>query len=125
MTELSSQFYEATDAPVDGETTATGAATGAGPGATGRRPFHVPHWVRVRAVNPETLRALPDGEEGLLRIEDAANVDSCAAIQTSDVGRVDGSYLFLRGRAPGATPRGCSLAAEEALGGAVPQRGAP
>ncbi len=101
MTELSSQAYETTlvepDAP---------------------RRLRFPPWVRVTAVDPVELRALPIGATGLLRIDDAANLDSACAIQTADLARVeaDGSFVLF-GRAPGATPRGCSLAVEEALEG--------
>src|SRR5690606_74005 len=97
-TELSSQMYEDTilggDAP---------------------RRYWVPGWVRARAVDPDTLAPLPDGALGVLRIDDLANLDSVAAIQTADLGVVEGDRLTLIGRAPGATPRGCSLAIEEAL----------
>ena len=99
MTELSSQAYETTLVE---------------PGAPRRLRF--PPWVRVTAVEPVELRALPIGETGLLRIDDAANLDSVCAIQTADLARIeaDGSFVLF-GRAPGATPRGCSLAVEEAL----------
>lgn len=99
MTELSSQMYERT-------------LRDAIEGRAAERRYWVPGWVRVRAVDPDTLRPV-DGQ-GVLRIDDAANLDSVSAIQTSDLARVhDG--LTLIGRAPGATPRGCSLAIEEAL----------
>jgi len=91
MTELSSQAYER---------------------APGR--YRFPHWVRASLVDPETLERTTD--EGLLRIDDAANLDSCCAIQTSDLARIEDGDVILLGRAPGAVPRGCSLAAEEALG---------
>jgi hypothetical protein len=77
----------------------------------------VPGWVRVSAVDPGTLAPVPDGEVGVLRIDDLANLDSVCAIQTSDLAIVRGGGVELLGRAPGATPRGCSLAVEEALGG--------
>lgn len=104
MTELSSQAYETTlrepDAP---------------------RRFRFPGWVRARAVDPQTLAPLLPGHEGLLRIDDAANLDSVAAIQTADLATVHSDGTFeLHGRAPGATPRGCSLAIEEALAQRVP-----
>ncbi|MCU0676829.1 MAG: hypothetical protein MUE69_29065 [Myxococcota bacterium] len=99
MTELSSQAYETTLVE---------------PSAPRRLRF--PPWVRVTAVDPVDLRALPIGQTGLLRIDDAANLDSVCAIQTADLARIeaDGSFVLF-GRAPGATPRGCSLAVEEAL----------
>lgn len=101
MTELSSQMYERT-------------LRDALEGRSGPRRYWVPGWVRVTAVDPDTLRPV-DGE-GVLRIDDCANLDSVSAIQTSDLARVHDDGLVLIGRAPGATPRGCSLAVEEALG---------
>jgi len=99
MTELSSQAYETTLVE-----------------RSSPRRLRFPPWVRVTAVDPVDLRALPIGQTGLLRIDDAANLDSVCAIQTADLARieVDGSFVLF-GRAPGATPRGCSLAVEEAL----------
>jgi hypothetical protein len=67
-------------------------------------------------VDPESLRPVPLGGVGVLRIDDLANVSSCVSIQTADLGRLDGEgRVVLLGRAPGAVPRGCSLAIEEAL----------
>jgi acyl-CoA synthetase (AMP-forming)/AMP-acid ligase II len=105
MTELSSQMYE---------TTLADALRG---GAIGPRRLSWPGWVRVDVRDPETLAPLPRDAVGLLRIEDAANVDTLWAVQTSDLARRSGDDgIVLVGRAPGATPRGCSLAIEEALG---------
>ncbi len=75
-----------------------------------------PPWLRVVATDPETLQALPDGREGILRFEDLANVDGAIAVQTADRGRCAGGAVELVGRLPGAPPRGCSLAVEELLG---------
>lgn len=95
MTELSSQLYE----------------------TTGPRRLRPPAWLRTEIVAPETLQPIPPGQPGLLRIEDPANVDTAWAIQTSDLARrIPPDGLELLGRAPGAIPRGCSLAVEEALG---------
>jgi hypothetical protein len=99
MTELSSQLYETT--LVD-------------PG--GPRLYCPPPWVRVSAVDPERLEPLPEGTRGLLRIDDAANLDSVACLQTADSATIHpGELVELHGRHPGALPRGCSLAIEEAL----------
>jgi hypothetical protein len=57
------------------------------------------------------------GEVGIARFEDLANVDSAVAIQTADLVRTVGDGVELLGRAPGATPRGCSIAIDEMLGG--------
>ncbi len=99
MTELSSQFYEATIAH-----------RGAHPGV-----YVEPPWARVVPVDGSSLEPVPPGEIGIARIEDLANVDSAFAILTQDrVRRVPGGFELL-GRAPGAPPRGCSLALEEML----------
>jgi hypothetical protein len=91
MTELSSQLYQ---------------------GEHGG--YLAPPWMRVTAVDPETLE--PHGEAGVARIVDLANVDSAVAVQTADVVRiVDDGSVELLGRAPGAPPRGCSLAIEDLM----------
>lgn len=99
MTELLSQMWE----PVLEE----------GPGARGR---HVPPpWLKVRALDPVSLAPLPPGEPGLLAFFDLANVGSVSHVLTEDVGSVSSDGIRLAGRAPGAEPRGCSLALEELL----------
>jgi Acyl-protein synthetase, LuxE len=102
MTELSSQFYErsATGAPMD--------------------VLYEPPWARVVPVDPETLRPVAEGQVGIARIVDLANIDSVCIVQTQDrVVRAKGGFVLL-GRLPGATPRGCALSIEELLaGGAV------
>jgi hypothetical protein len=106
MTELSSQLYEGTLRALRGLPTPR-AAHGT---------FVAPPWLRVVAVDPETLVPLPEGETGILRFEDLANVDGAVAVQTADLGRCHAGAVELFGRAPGAPPRGCSLAIEELLG---------
>jgi hypothetical protein len=105
MTELASQLYEGTLA----------AALGAR-AAVPHGVYLAPPWVRVEAVDPVTLEPVPCGEVGIARIVDLANVDSAVAVQTADRVRVTGEGVELLGRLPGATPRGCSLAADEMLG---------
>lgn len=103
MTELTSQLYEAT---VPGS-----ALEREGRGAPGV--YAEPAWLRVVPVDPSTLEPVASGEVGIARIIDLGNVDSAVAIQTQDrVRRVEGGIVLL-GRAPGAPPRGCSLAIEE------------
>lgn len=107
MTELTSQLYEAT---LPGS--ALEAEHRGRPGV-----YCEPPWLRVIPVEPVTLEPVPAGEVGIARIVDLGNVDSAIAIQTQDrVRRVPGGIELL-GRAPGATPRGCSLAIEEFLSG--------
>ena len=73
------------------------------------RVFRFPPWARVQIISPETGREVAEGETGLIRVFDLANVFSVAAIQTEDLGvrRRDGFELV--GRAQLAEPRGCSL----------------
>ncbi|MCB9579480.1 MAG: acyl-protein synthetase [Polyangiaceae bacterium] len=101
MTELSSQLYEGTlpGAELEGEAGL----------------YLPPPWLRVTAVDPITLRPVPEGEVGIARFVDLGNVDSAVAIVTQDriVQRAGGIELL--GRRPGAPLRGCSLAAEELI----------
>ncbi len=105
MTELSSQLYEGTLRALQSETG----------GAADHGVFIPPPWLRVVSVHPETLLPLPMGETGILRFEDLANVDTALIVQTADRGRCTPLGVELLGRAPGAPPRGCSLAVEELL----------
>lgn len=105
MTELSSQFYEPSlRASLLGEPPPP-------------RRYEPPPWVRALVVSPESLEPVPEHETGILRIDDLANLDTIACIQTSDLARRVAGGVELIGRAPGAAPRGCSLAVDEMLGG--------
>ena len=75
------------------------------------RVFHFPTWTRVQIISPETGREVNEGETGLIRVFDLANVFSVMALQTEDLGirRADGFELV--GRASFAEARGCSLMA--------------
>jgi Acyl-protein synthetase, LuxE len=110
MTELSSQLYE--------DTLARALAGAPEAELAGTRRYVAPPWVRVTAVDQETLSPLPDGEIGLARIVDLANVDSAVAIQTADRVRVTDGCVELLSRVAGAPPRGCSIAIDQMLGGA-------
>jgi acyl-CoA synthetase (AMP-forming)/AMP-acid ligase II len=112
MTELSSQAYEATLAAALGALPERRWQDHARPGV-----YFAPPWMRVTPVDPESLLPVPPGEVGIARIEDLANVDSAVAVQTSDLVRAEGDGVELLGRAPGAIPRGCSIAIDEVLGG--------
>ena len=80
-----------------------------------RRPPRMmpPPWVRTLVVHPETLGVQPEGEPGLLRHYDLANLHTVMAVQTDDLGVGDGDGLRVIGRVPGAESRGCSLAVED------------
>jgi len=73
------------------------------------RHFRFPPWCRVQIVSPETGREVAEGETGLVRVFDLANVFSVAAIQTEDLAVRRGTGFELLGRAALAEPRGCSL----------------
>ena len=73
------------------------------------RRFHFPPWARVQIISPETGLEVAEGETGLIRIFDLANVFSVSAIQTEDLGVRRGDGFELIGRAQLAEPRGCSL----------------
>jgi hypothetical protein len=91
MSELSSQAYDRR------------------PGESGRRIYTFPPWARASVVSPETCKQVAEGETGLLRVLDLANVGSVMAIQTEDLARRRGSGFELLGRTPESEPRGCSL----------------
>lgn len=102
-TELSSQLYETTLR----EEIA---------GRRGPRRLWAPPWVRVTPVDPDTLEPVRGDAVGVLRIDDCANLDSVCCVQTGDLARRLHDGVVVLGRAAGATPRGCSLAVDEALG---------
>ncbi len=105
MTELSSQLYEGTLARAE---------------LRGKAGIYLePPWLRVTPVEPVSLRPVPDGEIGLARFVDLANVDSAVAIVTRDLVRRRDAGIELVGREAGAPARGCSLAIEALLAGAA------
>jgi len=124
MTELASQGYQpslfmAVAEEADERLSRLAAELPEGLDADGlARCFVFPPWCRVRSVDPQSLDVLPEGERGLLRFWDLANVDSISVIQTADVGVVREGAVVLTGRSPGARPRGCSLAVDELLAAA-------
>jgi hypothetical protein len=73
------------------------------------RVFHFPPCARAQIVSPETGREVHDGQTGLIRVFDLANVFSGVAIQTEDLGIRHGAGFELVGRAPMVEARGCSL----------------
>src|SRR6266581_2533722 len=55
-------------------------------GATHSSHFLFPPWARTQIISPETGREVAEGERGLIRVFDLANVYSVMAIQTEDLG---------------------------------------
>jgi hypothetical protein len=102
MTELLSQLYE----PVLEEGLAASGSFVAAP------------WLRVRALDPFSLAEVPRGTTGLLAFYDLANAGSICHVLTEDLGTVRDGRVKLQGRAPGAEPRGCSLAMDELMSAA-------
>ena len=80
-------------------------------GQNRERCFHFPPWARVQIVSPETGREVGEGEAGLIRVHDLANVRSALAIQTEDLGVRSGAGFAFLGRVADSEPRGCSLMA--------------
>ncbi len=77
--------------------------------ATANQKFEFPPWARAQIVSPETGHEVREGETGLIRVFDLANVFFVAAIQTEDLGIRRGDGFELIGRAQLAEARGCSL----------------
>jgi hypothetical protein len=131
MSELSSQAYDGIEAgvrPSPGAATLNMRASSCfqeSPGASpllrpgrahsGSSIFRFPPWARVQIISPETGREVADGETGLIRVFDLANVFSVMAIQTEDLGIRRDEHFELIGRAQLAEPRGCSLMSQSAI----------
>ena len=98
MSELSSQAYDSVVSPSRFTLHAS-------------RLFRFPPWARVQIISPETGCEVAEGETGLIRVFDLANVYSVMAIQTEDLGIRRGNGFALAGRSALAEPRGCSLLA--------------
>lgn len=104
MSELSSQAYDRVAGEVQGS------ASQVQDPARGETPvFHFPPWARARVISPETGEEVAEGETGLIRVLDLANVRSVLAVQTEDLAVRHGQDFTLIGRALQAEPRGCSL----------------
>ena len=101
MSELSSQAYDG--------------VAGSPSTKDDARWLHFPPWARVQIISPETGREVAEGETGLVRIFDLANVFSVLALQTEDLAIRRGAGFELLGRAVAAEPRGCSLMATERI----------
>jgi len=74
--------------------------------------FHFPPWARAQVISPESGAEVAEGETGLLRVFDLANIGSVMAVQTEDLATRRGNGFALLGRAAFAESRGCSLLPE-------------
>lgn len=79
-----------------------------------------PSWLKFRVVDPDTLAPLPHGETGILQHFDLANLNSVSAVLTEDLAYESADGFVLIGRAPGAMPRGCSIAMDILLSDVEP-----
>jgi hypothetical protein len=75
--------------------------------------FRFPPWARARIISPETGRDAEEGETGMVRVYDLANVRSVLAVQTEDLAVRREEGFELTGRAAHAAARGCSLQLQE------------
>lgn len=83
--------------------------------STGDGIFQTPPWMKVLIRNPyDPFDYLPTGQIGGINIIDLANINSCAFIQTDDLGKIhaDGTFEVL-GRMDNAELRGCNLMLEQ------------
>jgi len=73
--------------------------------------YHPGKTMHISTKDPtDPLQELPNGRPGIINIIDLANIDSCAFIETQDLGRrlEDGSFEIL-GRLDQSDIRGCNL----------------
>jgi hypothetical protein len=102
MSELSSQAYDR-----------IAGAQGEQADALAGGLFRFPPWAQTQIVSPETGAQVQEGQTGLVRVFDLANIRSVMAIETQDLGVRRREGFELIGRAAVAEPRGCSLALRE------------
>lgn len=95
MSELSSQAYDRIALPLV-------------PGIACPPVFRFPPWTRAMVISPETGLEVRDGDRGIVRIVDLANLWSVAAIQTSDEAIRRGDGVEWVGRMAHSESRGCS-----------------
>jgi len=110
MSELSSQAYDhALDATRNPQPAIRLTPHASRRSSSVTRHFVFPPWARAQIVSPETGLEVAEGETGLIRVFDLANVFSAMAIQTEDLGVRRGAGFDLIGRVEAHEPRGCSL----------------
>lgn len=81
------------------------------------RVYQAPPWLASRVTRVEDGALSQPGEVGLVGHIDLSNLDTCAFVQTADLGTLDETAgLLLHGRLPGSAWRGCGLDAEDLAG---------
>ena len=73
------------------------------------RQFQFPPWVRTQIISPDSGAPVNDGQEGILRIVDLANIAAPCAIETGDLAIQKGQRFQLVGRVTTEPLKGCSL----------------
>ncbi|MEN9699699.1 MAG: hypothetical protein RLZZ301_897 [Bacteroidota bacterium] len=72
--------------------------------------FETVPWMRVMIRDVyDPLHYVPMGQKGGVNVIDLANQNSCAFIQTQDLGRLSATGFYLEGRIETADIRGCNL----------------
>jgi Acyl-protein synthetase, LuxE len=112
MTEMCSQLYDATSFNSPDARRAESHGARRADSSEERRKLG-PAWLGVAAVDPSSLKRVPDGSPGLLRFFDLANVGSVSAILTGDLGVVRDGTVTVLGRAEDGEARGCALGIEQ------------
>ena len=72
--------------------------------------FSCPPWMQIRIRDVyDPFTEVPFGQKGGVNIIDLANQNSCAFIQTDDLGRLTSEGFKLEGRLAATDIRGCNL----------------
>jgi hypothetical protein len=117
MTEMCSQLYDATSFNSRNSSNSCSSSNtrrrDSSEERLGERRKLGPVWLDVAAVDPSSLKRVPDGNPGLLRFFDLANVGSISAILTEDLGVIQDGTVRVLGRAEDGEARGCALGMEQ------------
>jgi hypothetical protein len=117
MTEMCSQLYDATSFNSRKSSNSCSSSNtrcrDSSEERLGERRKLGPAWLDVAAVDPSSLKRVPDGNPGLLRFFDLANVGSISAILTGDLGVIQDGTVRVLGRAEDGEARGCALGMEQ------------
>jgi phenylacetate-coenzyme A ligase PaaK-like adenylate-forming protein len=78
--------------------------------STGNGLFSAPPWMKIMLYNPYNPLSISTNNTGGINIIDLSNRDSCAFLQTSDIGRIHSNEQFeILGRFDYSDVRGCNL----------------
>jgi phenylacetate-coenzyme A ligase PaaK-like adenylate-forming protein len=76
--------------------------------------FLTPSWMKIMIRDPyNPFSYLESGKNGGVNVIDLANIDSCAFLETADLGKIlSGGYFGILGRFDNSDIRGCNLLAD-------------